>query len=441
MIDEVKIYSHALSDTQVSNSYLSTKDGLSSSSLFCPANIAVPGSTLSCSVIPSDSYDDGLSKSSAPIIVLNAPPVASGLMVSPGRVGNVRLDNENLGAYYNYYDPDAGQVESGSQIRWYMDGALQTGLNDQTVVPATTTQIGQSWYFTVTPHDSEGGIGVMQTSPTVTIRSNTAPVTGTPTLDSTNGGLAYADEDLVATAAATTDANGDPTTNIFHWTKDGVSQTNLQLPFDTEVPDIPGINGVTNDYSGYGNNGSVNGSNWVQDGVVGGALNFNGLNKVQVQDASSNLGSNGAWSEITVEFWVKSTQDINTYYFPWILLAMHNNNFSPLSYPGIFVPYGLSYNVEFSSAGGQDRVYWYVYTSNGEIGTSVTIDNAHSWHHIVCTYESSVGLMIYVDGVLCSSVYGAGNLNASTDGILRHRWYWWWSFWSIWKRHRLRRDA
>ena len=101
-----------------------------------------------------------------------------------------------------------------------MNGALQAGLNDQLTVPAATTQIGQTWYFTITPRSSDGTLGVMQTSPTVTIRGNTAPVTGVPTLDSTNGGTDYDDEELIATAAATTDTDNDATTNIFHWTKE-----------------------------------------------------------------------------------------------------------------------------------------------------------------------------------------------------------------------------
>ena len=147
----------------------------------------------------------------------------------------------------------------------------------------------------------------MQTSPTVTIRGNTAPVTGVPTLDSTNGGTAYDDEDLTATAAATTDADTDATTNIFHWTKNGVSQTNLQMPFDTEVPTIPNTNGATKDYSGYNNNGAVNGSTWIQDGVVGGALGFDGNDYVTVQENSNSLGGDGSWSTISVEFWIKAS--------------------------------------------------------------------------------------------------------------------------------------
>ena len=40
MIDEVRIYPHALSATQINNSYVSTKDGLSTNSLFNPEGIA-----------------------------------------------------------------------------------------------------------------------------------------------------------------------------------------------------------------------------------------------------------------------------------------------------------------------------------------------------------------------------------------------------------------
>ena len=64
LIDEVQIYPHALSAANINNYYLSTKDGLSASSMFIPAGIAAPGSTLTCTVIPSDSYGDGTSRSS-----------------------------------------------------------------------------------------------------------------------------------------------------------------------------------------------------------------------------------------------------------------------------------------------------------------------------------------------------------------------------------------
>ena len=115
------------------------------------------------------------------------------------------------------------------------------------------------------------------------------------------------DDDIVATAAPTTDGDGDATTNIFHWTKGGVSQTNLQMPFDTEVPQVPGTNGVTLDYSGYNNNGVVNGSKWIQDGVVGGAFSFDGNDYITVQENGNTLGGSGSWPSISVELWVRAS--------------------------------------------------------------------------------------------------------------------------------------
>ena len=332
--------------------------------------------------------------------------------MSPIRVGSARLDGEDLNAFYNYTQMD-GWTESGTQIRWYMNGALQTSFNDKYTVPAATTQIGQTWYYTVLPGawDPVNLIvvtGDLQTSPTVTIRSNTAPVTGTPTLDSMNGGTDYADEDLVTTAAATTDANSDPTTNIFHWTKGGVSQTNLQMPFDTEVPTINNTNGATNDYSGYGNNGVVNGSTWVQHGIVGGALSFNGNDYVTVQEHSNSLGGDGSWSTISVEFWIQASGATSTQ-----TVVFKPDSTYPTS------GYGLGYRVQYRSYADGYRVYWIVGNSSAQISLNTRItEGAGQWHHVVCTYQSGIGLSIYTDGLLRATLAGTGNINATANGLL-----------------------
>ena len=84
------------------------------------------------------------------------------------------------------------------------------------------------------------------------------------------------------------------------------------MPFDTEVPTVPNTNGVAKDYSGYNNNGAVNGSSWVQDGVVGGALSFDGNDYVTVQENGNSLGGDGSWSTISVEFWAKASGATST---------------------------------------------------------------------------------------------------------------------------------
>jgi len=411
MIDDVRIYRYAQPTQQILNRYQESKDGLSTSSLFCPLGIAAAGDTLTCQVIPTDSFGEGTPKS-ASVTLLNTPPVASNVVVCPSRDRAFRLDDENLIAGYVYSDVD-GNPETGSQIRWYMNGVLQAAFNDLKQVPAASTSVGQTWYFTVTPRDSGGAFGVLQTSGTITIRSNSVPVTGVPTLDSMNGGTDYDDEDLVATAAPTTDGDGDATTNIFHWTKGGVSQTNLQMPFDTEIPTIPGTNGVAKDYSGYGNNGVVNGSTWVQGGVVGGALSFDGNDYVTVQENGNTLGGDGSWSTISVEFWIRATGATTS---TQTVVFKPNSLYAP----GVS-SYNLGYRVQYRYYADSYAVYWRISNSTGQSSSSFSTrvyEGPSQWHHVVCTYQSGVGLKIYTDGKLRSSIAYAGNINATSGGRL-----------------------
>jgi hypothetical protein len=409
LIDEVAIYPYAQSAEQIALSYQQSVNGSSSNATFIPVGLASPSDTLTVQVTPTDSYSEGTTRS-ASFNLLNSPPVASDLMIYPLRDRIYRLDGETLTASYQYTDTD-GNPESGSQIRWYLNGALQSQYNNVLQVPAANTVVGQNWYFTVTPRDSLGGAGATQTSASVTIRSNTAPTTNTPTLATVSG-------NLVATAQGTSDADGDATTNIFHWTKNGVSQTNLQLPFDTETPRTTSTNPSTNDYSGYGNDGTLYGATWTQDGVVGGGLSFDGTDYLRVQEHSNSLGGNG-WSEISVEFWIKSAGVLSS---SENVVLKHDTSYSVgINYGGYYFSpsYGVGYRADFRSYADRDRFYWYVYNSTGSESVEYSdYTNYGSWHHVVCTYKSGVGLQLYVDGELRDSVAFSGNIYTTLDGIL-----------------------
>ncbi len=410
MIDEVRLYGYAVPSEQIHNRYMESKDGDTSSSTFLPAGVAHPGDTLSCDVIPTDSYTEGTS-SSASTMVVSSKPVASNLQLFPLRDRTYRLDNENLVASYDYSEAD-GIPESGTQIRWYKNGVLQSSFNDLLQIPSGSTTIGDAWYFTVQPRDAGGDIGFLQTSSTFIIRANSVPIAGSPILDSMNGGVDYDDEDLVATAGTTTDSDGDTTTNIYRWTKDGVSMTNLQMPFDTEVPLVPGVSGATHDYSGYNNNGVVNGATWVQDGIIGGALSFGGDDYMTVQENSNSLGGNGDWSQMTVEFWVKasgSTTSTQTVVFK-----------PDASYGPGAISYGTGYRVQYRYYADSYRVYWIVGNNSAQLSFNQRIyEDPNQWHHVVCTYKSGVGLKIYTDGIQRGSTLPAtGNINATLGGLL-----------------------
>jgi hypothetical protein len=406
MIDEVRVYNYAQPLEQIYNRYMESKDGGSSSSLFYPLGIADPGDTLGVQVIPTDSFNDGSAMSNS-TIVLNSPPVASQLNILPVRARALRLDGEDIAASYVYADAD-GDLESGSEIRWYKDNVLQAALNDSLQVSAGLTTEGEVWYFTVRPRDSRGDLGVLQMSYNVTIRENTAPTHDTPLLVS-SAGTNRDDEDLIATAVNTFDAEGDDVANTYRWIRDGASFTNLLMPFDSENFTI------ARDYSGYGNDGAVTGATWTQDGIVGGAYTFDGSDRIMVNEQAASLGGDGSWTTISVEFWVKATVNTGTERLIWLYNATDDDD--------------IGYRLEFRAYNDRNYFRWRIYYFNAsdpleDYYYSVEYnlyDGPRSWHHVVCTYESDVGLKIFVDGTQRANATGVGyteNIQAVGNGVL-----------------------
>jgi hypothetical protein len=309
----------------------------------------------------------------------------------------VRLDGEDLVASYVYSDPD-GDSELGTEIRWYKDSVLQPAFNDVLEVPAGSTTVGDVWYFTVRPQDSWGDFGDLQTCSNVTIRSNTAPTHDTPQLVS-SAGTNRDDEDLIASAVNPFDSDGDEVTSIYHWFRDGTSITNLLMPFDTESYS------EAEDYSGYGNDGVVTGASWTEDGVVGGAYVFDGNDGIMVAEQGTSLGGDGSWSAISVEFWVKATVNSGTERLLWLYNASSTSD--------------VGFRLEFSASDINNYVRWRVHnaTSSNTASHYIT-DGPRSWHHVVATYESGVGLKIFVDGLLRASAAGAGAIQAVGSGVL-----------------------
>jgi hypothetical protein len=280
-----------------------------------------------------------------------------------------------------------------------------------TVVPAASTSPSDEWYFTVRPHDSSGSYGSVMSSYSVTISQNTPPSTGMPQLVS-SAGTNLDDEDLIASAQGSTDPNGDHVTNIYHWSVEGTSLTNLQMPFNTEIPLYMGSNSTTKDYSGYGNDGTVLGATWTEDGVVGGAANFDGNDYIRVSEHSNSLGGSGTWSEISIEFWIKAPVDTSNRR----LILKHLASYSTSSSS----PYGIGYRVDVRGRSTSTDITSYVYkASGGYNSTSFAITTSpRDWHHVVFTYESGVGLKIYVDGLQRTLVPASGNINATLNGPL-----------------------
>jgi parallel beta-helix repeat protein len=122
-----------------------------------------------CEIIPHDGLNYGTNMFSLTEVTIgNSPPSASDPSISPSDP----LTEDTLVATYDYSDLDL-DVEDGTEISWFRDGAQVTSVNNQLTVPSSETQKDQVWYFKVKPRDGTN-FGTEVQSPVVTIK-NSAP--------------------------------------------------------------------------------------------------------------------------------------------------------------------------------------------------------------------------------------------------------------------------
>ena len=202
-------------------------------------------------------------------------------------------------------------------------------------------------------------------------RTNTAPTQGNRLLQSSAG-------NLVARNQSTHDADGDPVTNIYHWTVNGSSISSLLMPFNTRSQTR------VIDYSGYRNHGTIVGDvSWLPNGRVGGAFMFNG-GYIEIPD-SNTLDGDNVWTEMSAEAWVNVNPDQGGY-ATRILFKQ------PVYELGV-------------TAGG--RLYTGIWTYRYDNGRNATVADYVSisapitksiWHHVAFTYKSGDGLRLFIDG-------------------------------------------
>jgi len=126
--------------------------------------------------------------------------------------------------------------------------------------------------------------------------SNSPPTHTTPILNSTLG-TNLTSENLTVYNQSTNDANGDPVKNIINWKKDNSSITNLNMPFEGGSTAT-----FTKDYSGFGNDGIVNGSTWNSTGGYDGkgTYHFDGDDYINLGEAPINFTGNASFTIATM---------------------------------------------------------------------------------------------------------------------------------------------
>ena len=94
----------------------------------------------------------------------NDPPEASNVAVTPSPEARTDAD---LSVAYDYADNDS-DPESGTTIKWYVDGTVNTAHNGKSTIDSSSTQPGQKWKAEVTPSDgTDAGAPVMSNEITI----------------------------------------------------------------------------------------------------------------------------------------------------------------------------------------------------------------------------------------------------------------------------------
>ena len=179
--------------------------------------LTAKGEVWKCVVTPNDGKLDG-SPDEDQVTIQNSPPQACNLTISPATPDTT----DSLNASYIYTDAD-DDSESGTEIRWYKDGVLQSAYNDLKIVPASATSKGEEWYYTVRPKDGVD-FGDLETSSSVIIQN--APPTK-PVAEISPDSPKTTDDLICNISLPSVDPDGDPVTYRYEWYKNGVFQPEL----------------------------------------------------------------------------------------------------------------------------------------------------------------------------------------------------------------------
>jgi len=103
--------------------------------------------------------------------IFNSLPVALNANISPVEPSLT----DDLVLTYTYVDQD-GDLESGTMIRWFLNGVHQREFDDQIIIPSSELRYGQTWMADILPADglefgprvTTGIVSVLTTPPVVT---------------------------------------------------------------------------------------------------------------------------------------------------------------------------------------------------------------------------------------------------------------------------------
>jgi len=180
---------------------------------------------------------------------------------------------------------------------------------------------------------------------------------------------------------------------IYSWLRNSNQLLLLNMPLEGSLD-----SSSTKDYSGRGNNGTVNGPTWNSAGGYDqfGAYEFDGVNDyLAVADKSYFSPAN---NNLTISLWAR---------IPVVASAANGNNFCG-SGGNYLITKGASSNWEWGLESDNNNLLcfntWLLPSGNGHAGLSqVRPMNDSKWHHYVWTYNYLVNATLYVDGEMVNT--------------------------------------
>ncbi|MHA2389345.1 MAG: hypothetical protein ACXACW_11565, partial [Candidatus Hodarchaeales archaeon] len=201
-----------------------------------PAFATAKGEIWHVKVRPRDGVDFGqLVNVPINITIGNIAPEVNSLQITPSSP----ITGNDLSISYIFADIDGdGELDSG--IIWYIDGILQSSLNDSVSISSSYTIKGQSWHFKIRPNDGTD-FGIWTSCPINVTIGNTAPSSSsldiTPTDPKTGDNLTanygFYDPDTIAG-----DVEG---ISLIQWFKNGIEQTAYEN--QTNIPFLVTLKG------------------------------------------------------------------------------------------------------------------------------------------------------------------------------------------------------
>lgn len=180
-------------------------------------------------VTPSDGEDVGTETQSNIVTVFNAPPTISSAVLSPSAPTN----DDDLSASITGSNDNDGDTLS-YEYRWYLDGSLQHGLANLTIVPSYATRGEDTWEVEIRAYDGEDYSSWVRSS-AVSISgqsSNTAPAVDSITISPSTPTTS----DSLIASSTSSDADMDSIVQTeYRWWKNGVMTSFSSSMLDTSV--------------------------------------------------------------------------------------------------------------------------------------------------------------------------------------------------------------